>query len=241
MLSPKANQIRQMFSAIAYRYDLLNHLLSLNIDKSWRRKAISFLKDVLGESHALCLDLCCGTGDLSLEIARRGSARVVGSDFSHSMLQLGLDKIRKQGLTTRIWITEADALNLPFGRESFDAMSIAFGLRNLESPAHGLREMHRVLKPGGKLVVLEFSKPTNALFNSLFQFYFFKVLPRIGALISKNAYAYSYLPKSVNQFPDQEQLSAIMMNSGFENVRYLNLSFGIAAIHYGEKGKGEIH
>ena len=239
MLSPKANQIRQMFSAIAYRYDFLNHLLSLNIDQSWRRKTITFLKDTLSESPALCLDLCCGTGDLALELARRGSAQVIGSDFSHSMLQLGLEKIRKQGLATRIWIAEADALNLPFRGGTFDAMSIAFGLRNLESLAHGLSEMHRVLKPGGKLVVLEFSKPTNALFNSLFQFYFFKVLPRIGALISRNAYAYSYLPDSVNQFPDQKQLSDIMMNSGFENVNYLNLSGGIAAIHYGEKGKGE--
>ena len=239
MLSPKANQIREMFSAIAYRYDFLNHLLSLNIDQSWRRKTITFLKDTLSESPALCLDLCCGTGDLSLELTRRGSAQVISSDFSHSMLQLGLEKIRKQGLATRIWIAEADALNLPFRGGTFDALSIAFGLRNLESPAHGLSEMHRVLKPGGKLVVLEFSKPTNALFNSLFQFYFFKVLPRIGALISRNAYAYSYLPDSVNQFPDQKQLSDIMMNSGFENVNYLNLSGGIAAIHYGEKRKGE--
>jgi demethylmenaquinone methyltransferase/2-methoxy-6-polyprenyl-1,4-benzoquinol methylase len=224
-----------MFSSIAPRYDLLNHLLSMNIDKSWRRRAVGLITDALSQGQSLCLDLCCGTGDLSLEMTRQSSARIVASDFSHPMLQLNQAKIQRSAVATRIYVAEADALNLPFRSNSFDALAIAFGLRNLESPPLGLTEMQRVLKPGGRLVVLEFSKPTNRLFDRLFQFYFFRVLPRIGRLISKHNQAYNYLPKSVSQFADQEELCRIFVACGFENVGYLNLSGGIAAIHYGDK------
>ena len=150
-----------MFTAIADRYDFLNHLLSLNIDRIWRRKAVQLLKEPLGQSKALCLDLCCGTGDLSFAMRARGAARIVGSDFSHAMLRRNQEKIRQHGLDSTILIVEADALSLPFKSNSFDGLAIAFGLRNLESVSAGLTEMHRVLKPGGKLVVLEFSRLTH--------------------------------------------------------------------------------
>ncbi len=236
MLSPKARQIRQMFSSIAPRYDLLNHLLSLNIDKSWRRRAVSLMRKNPHQQQGLWLDLCCGTGDLSLEMVRQqGAYRVVSSDFSHPMLRLNLDKLRQRGVAPKISVVEADALALPFPANTFDALAIAFGLRNLESPQSGLAEMNRVLKPGGRIVVLEFSKPTNAWFNRLFQKYFFNVLPRIGAALSHHTHAYTYLPESVSQFPDQAKLAAIFMACGFEKVAYVNLTGGIAAIHWGDK------
>lgn len=235
MLSPKARQIRQMFSSIAPRYDLLNHLLSLNIDKSWRRKAVSLLRTSASQQQALWLDLCCGTGDLSLEMLRQGAHRIVSSDFSHPMLRLNLDKLRHRGAAPKISLVEADALTLPFPANTFDAVAIAFGLRNLENSESGLAEMRRVLKPGGRLVVLEFSKPTNALFDRLFQKYFFNVLPRVGAALSRHHDAYTYLPESVGQFPDQLSLAAIFTSCGFAKVDYVNLTGGIAAIHWGDK------
>lgn len=235
MLSPKARQIRQMFSSIAPRYDLLNHLLSLNIDKSWRRKAVSLMRPDSRQPQALWLDLCCGTGDLSLEMIRQGAHRIVSSDFSHPMLRLNLDKLRFRGAIPQISLVEADALTLPFPANTFDAIAIAFGLRNLESPESGLTEMRRVLKPRGRLVVLEFSKPTNALFDRLFQRYFFAVLPKVGAALSRHNHAYTYLPESVSQFPDQVQLAKIFTSCGFVETGYVNLTGGIAAIHWGEK------
>jgi len=235
MLSPKARQIRQMFSSIAPRYDLLNHLLSLNIDKSWRRKAVSLMCRSSHQQQPLWLDLCCGTGDLSLEMLRQGAHRIVSSDFSHPMLRLNLDKLRHRGSAPKVSIVEADALALPFPPDTFDAVAIAFGLRNLESPERGLAEMRRVLKTGGRLVVLEFSKPTNAFFDRLFQKYFFKVLPRVGAALSRHHDAYTYLPESVSHFPDQASLAAIFSTCQFERIGYVNLTGGIAAIHWGEK------
>ena len=235
MLSPKARQIRQMFSSIAPRYDLLNHLLSLNIDKSWRRKAVSLMHSSSTQPQSLWLDLCCGTGDLSLEMLRQGAHRIVSSDFSHPMLRLNLDKLRHRGAAPKVSVVEADALALPFPTNTFDSIAIAFGLRNLESPESGLAEMRRVLKPGGRLVILEFSKPTNALFDRLFQKYFFNVLPRVGAALSRHHHAYTYLPESVSQFPDQARLAAIFTACGFDSIGYRNLTGGIAAIHWGEK------
>ena len=235
MLSPKARQIRQMFSSIAPRYDLLNHLLSLNIDKSWRRKAVSLMRSSSTQPQPLWLDLCCGTGDLSLEMLRQGAHRIVSSDFSHPMLRLNLEKVRHHGGDPQVSVVEADALALPFPANTFDAIAIAFGLRNLESPESGLAEMRRVLKPGGRLVILEFSKPTNALFDRLFQRYFFNVLPKVGAALSRHHHAYTYLPESVSQFPDQARLAAIFTACGFDSIGYRNLTGGIAAIHWGEK------
>ena len=155
--------------------------------------------------------------------------------FSHPMLRLNLDKVRHHGGDPQVCVVEADALALPFPANTFDAIAIAFGLRNLESPESGLVEMRRVLKPGGRLVVLEFSKPTNALFDRLFQRYFFNVLPRVGAALSRHHHAYTYLPESVSQFPDQARLAAIFTACGFDSIGYRNLTGGIAAIHWGEK------
>jgi demethylmenaquinone methyltransferase/2-methoxy-6-polyprenyl-1,4-benzoquinol methylase len=225
-----------MFSAIARRYDLLNHLLSFNIDKLWRQRAVAKLASILETRNGLCLDLCCGTGDLALAMSQRGVAQIVACDFSHPMLQLSRRKISKRNQGARIRVIEADGLRLPFRSQVFDAIAIAFGLRNLESVTSGLTEMARVLKPGGRLIVLEFSKPTNALFDKVFQFYFFRILPQIGNLLSRHQNAYSYLPRSVRHFPDQMELAKILTHCGFDKVSYVNLSGGIAAIHCGEKG-----
>ncbi len=235
MLSPQASQIRRMFSAIAPRYDLLNHLLSLNVDRSWRRQAASLLADPLENPQALCLDLCCGTGDLLLEMARQGRARIVGSDFSRPMLKLGREKLFRRRLQPRVQLLEADALRLPFPADTFDGLAVAFGLRNLQSWGDGLGEMRRVLKPEGRIVVLEFSRPTLPLFNRLFQFYFRWILPRIGKGISGHGAAYRYLHDSVQDFPDQARLCRLMKEAGFAEVSFRNLSGGIAALHWGVK------
>jgi demethylmenaquinone methyltransferase/2-methoxy-6-polyprenyl-1,4-benzoquinol methylase len=235
MLSSQATQIRNMFSAIAHRYDLLNHLLSLNIDRLWRQQAVAKLTSIVGTRDSLSLDLCCGTGDLALTMSQRGMARIIACDFSHPMLQLCRQKISKQNQSDRIRTVEADGLRLPFRSQAFDAVAIAFGLRNLESVTRGVTEMARVLKPGGALLVLEFSKPTNALFDKIFQLYFFRILPQIGNLISKHRSAYSYLPQSVRRFPDQTELAKALTQCGFGNISYVNLSGGIAAIHCGKK------
>jgi demethylmenaquinone methyltransferase / 2-methoxy-6-polyprenyl-1,4-benzoquinol methylase len=235
MLSPQSSEVRDMFSAIARRYDFLNHLLSFNIDTLWRQRAAAKLGSVLLKSDGLCLDLCCGTGDLALKISQRGVAQIVACDFSHPMLQLGRHKISKRNQSGRIHLIEGDGLRLPFRSLVFDAVAIAFGLRNLDNVTSGLSEMARVLKPGGTLVVLEFSKPTNAMFDKIFQFYFFRILPQIGSLFSRHQDAYSYLPRSVRRFPDQRELTEMLIRCGFGKVSYVNLSGGIAAIHFGEK------
>ena len=237
MLSPQASQIRRMFSSIAPRYDLLNHLLSLNVDRSWRRQAASLLTNPLADRQALCLDLCCGTGDLLVEMAKQGSARIVGSDFSHPMLKLGREKLAKRRLQQRVQLLEADALRLPFPTNTFDGLAVAFGLRNLESWSEGLGEMWRVLKPEGRIVVLEFSRPTLPLFNRLFQLYFLWILPRIGQGISGHGTAYRYLHDSVQDFPDQARLCRLMKEAGFAEVSFRNLSGGIAALHWGVKDR----
>jgi demethylmenaquinone methyltransferase / 2-methoxy-6-polyprenyl-1,4-benzoquinol methylase len=235
MLSPRASQIRRMFTAVAPRYDFLNHLLSFNMDRLWRRRAVRLLRQTISARDALCLDVCCGTGDLSLELSRQGTASIVSCDFSHAMMVLNRKKIIRQHVEHRIRIVEADALCLPFASRSFDAVTIGFGLRNLESAREGLEEIWRVLKPDGKLVVLEFSKPVTPIFKTLFRFYFSCLLPRVGNAISRHDHAYTYLPDSVSEFPDQLQLLGIMRECGFGRVGFVNLSGGVAAIHYGEK------
>ena len=237
MLSPRASQIREMFSLIAPRYDLLNHLLSLNVDRRWRRQAASLLADPLQDRQALCLDLCCGTGDLLLEMVKRGCAPIVGSDFSHPMLKLGRQKLASRRLQRRVQLLEADALRLPFPADTFDGLAVAFGLRNLENWADGLGEMWRVLKPQGRVVVLEFSRPSHPVFNWLFQFYFLRILPGIGERVSGHGSAYRYLHDSVQEFPDQAQLCRLLTEAGFAEVSFRNLSGGIAALHWGVKNR----
>lgn len=229
----KHKAVRAMFGEIAPTYDRLNHLLSINIDKRWRRLVGKKLSDVLARPNAMVLDLCCGTADLTLELSQQApQAKVIGCDFCHPMLVLGRDKIPAQSQAKLI---EGDALHLPFASESFDAVTNAFGLRNLEHVEGGLREIHRVLKPGGRIAILEFSRPIVPLLREAFGFYFTKILPRIGALVSGSGQAYTYLPASVSQFPDQQRLAGMMSDVGFVDVNYLNLSAGIAALHLATK------
>ncbi len=228
-----ARAVREMFGGIARRYDFLNHFLSLNTDKRWRRLVRKKLQDVLSRSDALVLDVACGTGDLSLELQRDSKARVIGTDFCRPMLAIAAEKTLKQN--EKVPYIEGDALSLPFADKSFDAVTIAFGLRNLANWADGLRELRRILKTGGKLAILEFSLPIVPGFRQLFNFYFTSVLPRIGGAVSGSRGAYEYLPDSVFRFPDQKGLVVMMSKTGFNNVEYKNLTGGIAAIHSGLK------
>jgi demethylmenaquinone methyltransferase/2-methoxy-6-polyprenyl-1,4-benzoquinol methylase len=229
--SDKASTVRSMFAQIAPTYDMLNHLLSLGVDRRWRRFTARKISDILRRPGAKVLDLCCGTCDLSLEMAR--TAAVWSVDFCHPMLVIARDKTARSA--NPISIAEGDALSAPFADRQFDAVTIAFGLRNLDSPTLGLREIHRLLKPAGTAAILEFSHPVVPLFGNLFQFYFGYILPRIGSAISGSGSAYRYLHDSVQAFPDQETLSNMMLRVGFSNVTYYNLSGGIAALHLGVK------
>ena len=227
-----ASRVREMFSAIAGRYDLLNHLLSGNVDKRWRRIVATRVHEKLPSGGASILDVACGTGDLSLTLFEITGAGVVGTDFCRPMLDIAAGKT-----SGRIRLIEGDALDLPFRDGSFDVATIAFGLRNLSSVESGLAELSRVLKPGGWVAVLEFSRPANAIFRPLFNLYFRRVLPLVGGVISGSRNAYTYLPTSVGKFPDQSQLSLLLELAGFDQVRYENLTGGIAALHMGRRPK----
>jgi demethylmenaquinone methyltransferase/2-methoxy-6-polyprenyl-1,4-benzoquinol methylase len=226
-----AKAVREMFSGIASKYDFLNHLLSVNIDKRWRKLVADRLREILNDPQALVLDVACGTGDLAIELQSGARARVIGTDFCRPMLEIAFDKNKKKA--TSIPYLEADGMNLSFADQTFDAVTIAFGLRNFSNWESGLREFHRILKTGGKLVVLEFSSPIVPGFRQLFQFYFSHILPRIGGAVSGSRGAYEYLPDSVSRFPDQKNLVSLMRKIGFSDVEYKNLTGGIAAIHIG--------
>jgi demethylmenaquinone methyltransferase / 2-methoxy-6-polyprenyl-1,4-benzoquinol methylase len=224
-----------MFAQISPRYDLLNHLLSANMDKRWRQKVANELSSL--SADARILDVACGTGDLALTLFEVTSARVVGTDFCRPMLEIAKRKAAQ--MKRAMPFIEGDALNLPFANDSFDGVTIAFGLRNLAHVGAGLNELFRILKPRGTAAVLEFSKPRVPGLSFAFQFYFNRVLPLLGGIVSGSRSAYRYLPDSVAKFPDQEQLVSLMRAAGFENVRYSNLTGGIAALHMGLKGKSE--
>jgi demethylmenaquinone methyltransferase/2-methoxy-6-polyprenyl-1,4-benzoquinol methylase len=230
----KAAHVRRMFSSIAPRYDLLNHVLSLNIDKLWRKRAVNRL----GWERApegTYLDNCAGTLDLAVELAKRKAfrGRVVGSDFTYAMLENGVGAGKTRGAP--IGPACADALALPFGDEAFDGATVGFGVRNLADLDAGLREMARVLKPGARLVILEFTTPGWQPFRGLYFFYFLKVLPLVGRMVSKHSSAYTYLPESVMNFPDGPELATRMEAAGFSGVKWETLSGGIAALHHGTK------
>jgi demethylmenaquinone methyltransferase/2-methoxy-6-polyprenyl-1,4-benzoquinol methylase len=225
--------MRQMFAAVAPRYDFLNHLLSLGRDIAWRRATAKALREVLARPGSLAADVCCGTGDMALALARYSAGKVIGTDFCRAML---LRAQRKAWRSDRpLFLAEADALALPFRDGSFDVVSVAFGLRNVGSRAAGLRELRRVLKPGGTVAILEFSHVRSPVFGPLFRFYSQRILPRLGTWISGVPGAYQYLPDSVSQFPDQESLAAVLPAAGFVNVRYRNFTGGVAALHLAEK------
>ena len=228
-----AKAVREMFSGIASKYDFLNHFLSANIDRRWRRLVSSSLAETLLNEQARVLDVACGTGDLALELNSDSRAQIIGTDFCHPMLEIAARKTSGEAKT--IPYVEADGLNLSFADEIFDAVTIAFGLRNFSNWEDGLAELRRILKNGGKLVILEFSSPVVPGFRQAFNFYFANVLPRIGGAVSGSRGAYEYLPDSVSRFPDQKQLSEMMRQIGFSDVEYKNLTGGIAAIHTGIK------
>jgi demethylmenaquinone methyltransferase / 2-methoxy-6-polyprenyl-1,4-benzoquinol methylase len=228
-LGPDSRRVQEMFAGIAHRYDFLNHFLSLSIDRRWRTLTVRKVRELAATSPRLCLDLCSGTGDLAAALHRGFGCDVVASDFCHPMLTRAKHKFVGQPVRN----VEADALRLPFPDRSFDALTIAFGLRNLEDPFRGLIEMRRVLKPGGTLVILEFSKPVTPVFKHIFAFYFRYILPKLGALISGDPYAYQYLPDSVRKFPAQAELLNLMHDAGFRSPGYRNLSGGVAALHWG--------
>ena len=225
-----AGRVREMFSGIAKRYDLLNHLLSGNVDKRWRRIVATRVREKLSSSSSRILDVACGTGDLSLELFETTGARVIGADFCRPMLEIAATKTPNE-----LPLIEGDALALPFRDGTFEVVTIAFGLRNLASVECGLAELRRVLKPGGWVAVLEFSRPANAMLRPVFGLYFTKVLPLMGGLISGKRQAYTYLPASVQKFPDQQELSLLMQGTGFEQVEFENLTGGIAALHMGRR------
>jgi demethylmenaquinone methyltransferase / 2-methoxy-6-polyprenyl-1,4-benzoquinol methylase len=226
-----ARTVREMFTAIAPHYDLLNHLLSANVDKRWWRRTAATFSSLLSRPNARVLDLCCGTGDMTFALRRAGpQAQITGADFSHAMLRLAMKK--SDGVTGLKWI-EADALQLPFADESFDLLTSAFGFRNLADYDAGLREIYRVLRPGGQFGILEFSEPKGIL-GKLYRFYFKQVLPRIGGLVSGTS-AYSYLPASVEKFPSPAELASRMTAVGFSKVEWVPYTFGIAGLYRGTK------
>lgn len=229
----KAERVRAMFDQIAPRYDLLNHVLSLNIDKRWRARVTRELAPVLSKPDAKALDLCCGTGDLTIALRRAfPGSDVVGLDFSRPMLARA---DQKSTTDPRVSLVQGDATRIPFPDGGFDAVTIAFGLRNLTSVEGGLSEIRRMLAPGGRAVILEFSRPAFPLLREAFGFYFHQILPRIGGIVSGSRGAYTYLPKSVEEFPDQKALAGMMENAGFVGIRFRNLSGGIAAMHVGDR------
>ena len=221
--------VREMFGRVAPRYDLLNHVLSFNIDKYWRRQTVRRLQPVLDRPDAFVLDLCCGTGDLMLALRKSARSRVLGSDFCHPMLTAAL---RKAGPGAALF--EADALRLPVGDKSLDAITVAFGFRNLANYESGLTELRRALKPGGVAAILEFSTPPNATLNAVYGWYSNNIRPRVGGLLSGASDAYTYLPDSVRKFPNADGLAAKMREAGFRNIRYERMTLGIVALHMGE-------
>src|SRR5713226_2206218 len=229
-LGPDSRRIQQMFAGIAPRYDFLNHFLSISVDRHWRRLAAAKVRDLAGVSPELCLDACCGTGDLAIALDRSMKTQVIASDFCHPMLTRAAQKA-----AGRVSAIEADALELPFTNASFDVVTMAFGLRNLQDRSSGLNEIHRLLKPGGAAVILEFSKPVVPVFRQIFEFYFSNVLPVVGSVVSGDSKAYRYLHDSVRVFPNQQQLLEMMRNAGFVEGGYQNISGGIAALHWGKK------
>lgn len=225
--------VRGMFGRIAPRYDTLNHLLSMNVDRYWRGRTVRRVRDALNRPAATVLDLCCGTGDLTIALARasEGSA-VLGSDFCHPMLVQAGRKLSAQRLARRIF--ESDALKLPVRDGSLDLITVAFGFRNLVDYRAGLREFQRVLKPGGTAAILEFSQPPNALFAAVYNFYSRRVLPVLGGWISGSRDAYTYLPESVSKFPGAEELAAEMRKMGFQDVEFTRMTGGVVALHIGK-------
>ena len=232
-----SRKVREMFSQIAPRYDLLNHLLSLQFDRLWRARVTRRAQPILNRADAVVLDLCCGTGDLALSLAAAGDARVIGADFAHPMLVRAKEKCASAvGAASRrsfheLSFYEADALRLPFADHSFDLVTTAFGFRNLANYEAGLREIFRVLKPGATLAILEFTEPPAGILGDLYRWYFRRVLPRIGGWLSGDRSAYTYLPASVTRFFSPRELASLLQTVGYSNVDFSLWTFGTVALH----------
>jgi len=228
----KKMQVATMFNNIAWRYDFLNHFLSLGIDRYWRRKAIAQLKH---KNPQIILDIATGTADLALEAVKLNPVKIFGIDISEDMLKIGRTKIKNKNLQEKIELLEGDSEKLIFTDNKFDAVTVAFGVRNFEDLRKGLMEMNRVLKPEGMTVILEFSRPTNKMFRWMYDFYSSRITPKIGQMISKDKAAYSYLHESVKAFPYGSEFCSIMKESGFKDIHYKTLTFGIATIYTATK------
>jgi demethylmenaquinone methyltransferase/2-methoxy-6-polyprenyl-1,4-benzoquinol methylase len=228
----KKQQVEQMFDNIAPKYDFLNHFLSLGIDKLWRRKAIRILSNYKSDQ---ILDVATGTGDFAIAASKLNPKRIVGFDLSEQMLNVGRTKVKRLGLDQLIEFRKGDSETMPFQNGEFDAITVAFGVRNFENLERGLMEFYRVLNQDGVVIILEFSKPRYFPMKQLYLFYFFAILPLVGRLISKDKSAYSYLPESVMAFPDDQRFLNILQNVGFTRSKQKRLSFGIATIYIAQK------
>jgi demethylmenaquinone methyltransferase/2-methoxy-6-polyprenyl-1,4-benzoquinol methylase len=229
----KKEGVKKMFDNIAPDYDKLNHILSLNIDKNWRKKAV---REIADEARPLnVLDVACGTGDFTIEIARKvpQGSTVVGVDISDGMIAVGLEKLAKLGIDAALEVADCEAL--PYEDNTFDRISVGFGVRNFEHLELGLSEMYRVLAPGGKLVILELSVPSNAFIRWCYKLYFLKILPFIGGLVSGDRSAYEYLPASVLRFPAPDKFMSIMKSAGFDVVEHRALTLGVCRMYIGKK------
>ncbi|MCA6078001.1 bifunctional demethylmenaquinone methyltransferase/2-methoxy-6-polyprenyl-1,4-benzoquinol methylase UbiE [Fulvivirga sedimenti] len=230
--SGKKEQVAEMFDNISQNYDFLNHFLSLGIDIRWRKKAIKLLRE---DKPRLILDIATGTGDFAIEALALNPDKVIGVDISEGMLSVGREKMKRKGYDDRIELQQGDSEGLLFEDNKFDAVIVSFGVRNFENLDKGLADMYRVLKPGGKAVVLEFSRPNRFPFKQLYNFYFKAILPKIGKVISKDRAAYTYLPESVEAFPDGDRFLAHMQQVGYKNTKCKPLTFGVSSIYVGEK------
>lgn len=230
----KKEKIQQMFDGIAPSYDRLNHLMSLGVDKIWRRRA---LKEIVDGTQQQILDVACGTGDSTIAIALKAApgSRITGIDISTGMMEPLMRKAAHEGVHDRIKLLVADALDMPFPDGTFHRVTCAFGVRNFEDKSRGLAEFHRVLKPGGKAVILELSVPSKPWLRQLYDIYFMHILPWIGGMVSGNKEAYRYLPASVHAFPSPPAFCAMMEEAGFRNVRHISLSMGLCRLYTGEK------
>ena len=228
----KKEQVEEMFDNIAHRYDFLNHLLSLGIDITWRRKAVNFISTIQPKK---ILDVASGTGDFAFEALRLKPEKITGFDLSEGMISYGRAKATKLNVADKVEFIKGDSEKMPFADNSFDAVTVGFGVRNFENLEVGLREMYRVTRVGGKIAILEASQPQNTIIRALFGLYFGHVVPLIGRLFSKDARAYSYLPESVRAFPEGFEFIKILENIGFRNIKWQPLTFGACAFYSMEK------
>jgi demethylmenaquinone methyltransferase/2-methoxy-6-polyprenyl-1,4-benzoquinol methylase len=228
----KKEQVATMFNNIAPKYDFLNQLLSMGIHKGWRRKAVQLLKD---NNPKTILDIATGTGDFAIEAMKLNPDKVVGVDISEGMLKFGVEKINKLGLQNKIELKLGDSENLPFSDNSFDAITVGFGVRNFENLEKGINDIYRVLSPNGLVSILEFSKPRKFPIKQIYHFYFRFVTPMIGKIFSKDSSAYTYLPESVKAFPDGEDFLNVLRKAGFKESKAIPVSFGIASIYVARK------